>query len=582
MEYDVVSPVAGTITELRISIDSAVPEAAVICYIESMKMEYEVRGDMQGRTVAVNVAVGSQVAVGEVICTIEAIEIGLNGEKVEGEEPSPNFETLVKRSDLYDSQSSRLRGDRRKGELTARERIDLLFDQGSFEEFGRFAIAAQRRRRSYDDLVERTQNDGVITGMGTVDGLAVATICYDYDVLAGTQGLQNHRKLDRILEIVKRRKIPLVTFADGGGGRPGDTDGFVPTGLEVSSFAEIARLAKQVPHIAIASGYTFAGNAALAAVADLLIGTDGLSMGMGGPAMIEGAGLGTFHPGEVGPVTVHEATGGIDIRASDMKEAIQLCRQTLELIGKRAKTACEPTSVTDLDAVVPNKRVRTFDLDLIVDAIVDDGTKIELKAHFGRNLRVFMARVEGFSALFIANDSRHLAGAIDRNASEKATFAYKLADKFNLPIISLIDTPGFVVGPNEEAKGGVRSFGHLFIEGACCRSEVVAVVIRRGYGLGAMAMTKGSFKETLKTVAWPTGEFGGMGPEGAIRLGYKKELEAISDPTLREERYNELLQSLLKSTSAISLADAFEIDDVILPNDTRPTVERLLSQLYEG
>ncbi len=575
----VASPVSGTISELRIGNNSIITETTVICYVESMKMEYEIKGEVSGRIVAVNVAVGSQISTGDVICTIDTSE---QAESIEPqsakEEDLPDFDLLAKRNELYLSQAARLRGDRRKGELTALERIELLFDDGSFEEYGRFAIAAQRRRRDYDDLVDRTQNDGVITGIGTVEGTPVATICYDYEVLAGTQGLQNHRKLDRIIDITSRLRIPLVTFADGGGGRPGDSDGFVPTGLEVSSFAELAKLAKKVPHIAIVSGYTFAGNAALAAVADLMIGTEGLSMGMGGPAMIEGAGLGTFHPSEVGPIHIHEESGAIDIRATDMTDAIGLCKQILGLITNKVTTPTDASATIDLNSVVPQKRGRTFDLDLIIDGVSDATTKIELKAKFGRNLRTFLTRVEGVSAVIMANDSRHLAGAIDRDAADKATFAYKIASKLQLPIISLIDTPGFVVGPAAEATGGVRSFGQLFIEGACCQSELIAIVIRRGYGLGAMAMTKGSFKEALKTISWPTGEFGGMGPEGAVRLGYRKELEAIADPTLREAKYNELLEALLRSTSALSLADAFEIDDVILPNNTRATIKRLLGR----
>ncbi len=580
MNYDVSSPVSGTISEVRILVGSPVAEGTIICYVESMKMEYEVKGEAAGRVLTVNFTTGSQISVGDVICTIEStVEETSVPKRTDDESLSPEFELLSHRDSLYNTQAARIRNGRRQGELTALERIELLFDDGSFEEYGRFAIAAQRRRRPYNELVERTQNDGVITGVGTVNGTAVATICYDYDVLAGTQGLQNHRKLDRILDIVSRRRLPLVTFADGGGGRPGDSDGFVPTGLEVSSFAEIAKLSKKVPHIAIVSGYTFAGNAALAAVADLIIGTDGLSMGMGGPAMIEGGGLGTFHPSEVGPIDVLEENGTIDIRAINMRGAIELCKLALGVISKKVDNLADAKTTIDLDHVVPSKRGRTFDLDLIIDGLVDSETKIELRPNFAKNLRVYLARIGGYSALIMANDSRHLAGAIDRDAAAKAIVAYRIANKFDLPIISFIDTPGFIVGPTAEAEGGLRTFGQLFIDGATCESEVIAVVIRRGYGLGAMAMTKGSFKEPLKTVSWPTGEFGGMGPEGAIRLGYRKELEAIADPVEREAKYNELLQALLKSTSALSLADAFEIDDVILPSNTRGTLMRLLEQL---
>ncbi|MDA8196324.1 MAG: biotin carboxylase [Actinomycetota bacterium] len=580
MTYNVVAEVSGTISELRVVPSSVVTEAAIICYIESMKMEYEVRSDASGLIVNINVKLGSQVSVGDTICTIETNDATVPSDQQSQEENHlPRFEDLDKRNELYFSQSKRLRQDRRSGEPTALERIGLLFDEGSFEEYGRFAIAAQRRRRNYNDLVARTQNDGVITGIGTIGGAPAATICYDYDVLAGTQGIQNHRKLDRILEIIARRRLPLITFADGGGGRPGDTDGFVPTGLEVSSFAEIAKLSQNIPHIAIASGYTFAGNAALAAVADVIIGVDGLSMGMGGPAMIEGAGLGSFHPSEVGPIDVHEESGTIDIRVPDIDSAIKLCKTILDLASNNVKPSSEPIANVDLDLIVPQKRGRTFDLDSVINGVSDGKTTIELKPKYGKNLRVFMARIEGFSAIIIANDSRHFAGAIDKDASEKAIFAYKLADKFNLPIVSLIDTPGFVVGPHEESRGGVRSFGQLFIEGSRCKSETIAIVLRRGYGLGAMAMTKGSFKETFKTISWPTGEFGGMGPEGAIRLGNRKELEAIADLAQREERYNQLLQALLNSTSALSLADAFEIDEVIKPNDTRSCLKRLFEQI---
>src|SRR6188768_3574328 len=221
------------------------------------------------------------------------------------------------------------------GGRTARENLADLVDPGSFVEYGRFAIAAQRGRREVEDLIARTPADGFVGGTASVNGelfderSACAVLSYDYTVLAGTQGALGHRKKDRLFELIERMRLPAVLFAEGGGGRPGDTDYPVVSALDVRAFALWAGLSGLVPRIAIVKGYCFAGNAVIAGCSDLIVATQDSSLGMGGPAMIEGGGLGAVHPDEVGPIDTQTANGVVDVRVADEAEAVAVTKQLI-------------------------------------------------------------------------------------------------------------------------------------------------------------------------------------------------------------------------------------------------------------
>jgi methylmalonyl-CoA carboxyltransferase 12S subunit len=467
------------------------------------------------------------------------------------------------------------------GARTARENLADLVDDGSFVEYGRYAIAAQRGRRELDDLIARTPADGFIGGTATVngelfgDGAACAVLSYDYTVLAGTQGALGHRKKDRLFELIERMRLPAVLFAEGGGGRPGDTDYPVVSALDTRAFALWARLSGLVPRIAIVAGRCFAGNAVLAGCSDLIVATEGSSLGMGGPAMIEGGGLGKVDPDEVGPLETQARNGVIDVVAADEAEATAVAKQLLGYF-QGVTTAGEAPDQTALREMVPERARRAFAVGPVIETLADAGSTTFLRERFAPELVTALARIEGRPLGFIANDSRHMAGALTSEASDKAARFLALCDAFGLPVVSLLDTPGYMVGPEAEATGLVRHASRLLVAGAALRVPLIAVVLRRGYGLGAQAMAGGSIHEPLLTVAWPGAHLGPMGLEGAVRLALRKELEEIVDEDERERRVRELTAAAEENAKALNAATLFEIDDVIDPADTRDVIARTL------
>lgn len=468
------------------------------------------------------------------------------------------------------------------GLRTARENIADLVDPGSFVEYGRFAIAAQRGRREVQDLIERTPADGLLAGTARIngelfgEGAACAVLSYDYTVLAGTQGVLGHKKKDRLFELIERMRLPTVFFAEGGGGRPGDTDYPVVSALETRAFALWAKLSGLVPRIAVVSGRCFAGNAVIAGCSDLIVATESSSLGMGGPAMIEGGGLGKVDPDDVGPIAMQATNGVVDVVAADEEEATALARR---LIGY-FQGATEPGLAADqtrLRELIPERARRAYAVAPIVETLADEGSVTFLRERFAPEMVTALARIEGRPMGIIANDSRHMAGAITSDAADKAARLLGLCDAFGLPVISLIDTPGYMVGPDAEATGLVRHASRLLVAGGALRVPLVAVILRRGYGLGAQAMSGGSLHEPLLTVAWPSAHLGPMGLEGAVRLALRKELEAIADEAEREQRVRDLTAAAEENAKALNSAVLFELDDVIDPAETRRVIAATLA-----
>lgn len=471
-----------------------------------------------------------------------------------------------------------------KGYRTARENLDDLVDTGSFVEYGQLAVAAQRGRRDLDDLRKNTPADGIITGLATINAdrfgeqaAACAVIINDYSVLAGTQGFYHHMKLDRIIGVASDKQLPVVMYTEGGGGRPGDTDVTIGGGgLDVSSFVEWARLCNEVPTIAVNNGYCFAGNAALFGSADVRIATRNSWIGMAGPAMIEGGGLGRFQPTEIGPTAVQCRNAVIDLLAEDEAHATAMARQVLCYSqGNFTEWTCPDQQA--LRTIMPADRRFAYDLRRVIDILADTGSFMELTRDYGTALVTGFLRIEGRPMGLIANDCRGLGGALDSDASDKGARFITLCDKLGLPLLSLCDTPGFMVGPDSEAQGAARRMSNLFKAGANLQVPVVMVILRKAYGLGAMAMAAGSFKIPVLTCAWPTGETGPMGLEGAVQLGFKKELEAEPDPQAREALFNELVEAMYEKGKATESAAATEIDAVIDPADTRRVILRALT-----
>jgi acetyl-CoA carboxylase carboxyltransferase component len=465
---------------------------------------------------------------------------------------------------------------RRTRQRTARENIADLVDPGTFVEYGGLALAAQRARRSIEELVEASPADGLVTGTAAIDGAPAMVLAYDYTVFAGTQGGMSHKKLDRMLALAAEQRLPIVLFAEGGGGRPNDTDMPLVAGLDTPSFARFAALAGTAPRVGIASGRCFAGNAALLGLCDVVIATDDSSIGMGGPAMIEGGGLGTFAPEEVGPIDMQTRSGVVDVRVTDEAAAVAAARRYLGYFRGPAP-AGPHADQRALRTLVPVERRRAFKIRPIIEALADTGSVLELRQGFGLAAVTALARIGGHPVGIIANSSQHLGGAIDSDASDKLARFLQLCDVFGLPIVSLCDTPGFMVGPRAEATGLVRHASRLFAVSASLRVPFFAVVLRRGYGLGAQAMTGGHFHAPAFTVSWPTGEFGAMGIEGAVRLSLRRELEALPDDAARERRVQEEVLRQAERGKAISMASYLELDAVIDPADTRAWILRGLA-----
>ncbi len=475
----------------------------------------------------------------------------------------------------------------KKNQRTARTNVEDLCDTGSFIEYGALTIAAQRQRRSIDDLISKTPADGLITGIGTVNSshfgdekTSCMVMAYDYTVLAGTQGYFNHKKMDRMLKLAHEQRLPLVFFAEGGGGRPGDIDatGVMISGLDLSTFGLFGALSGKAPVVGIVSGACFAGNAALLGCCDVIIATKNSNIGMGGPVMIEGGGLGSFSPEEVGPMDVQTRNGVVDILVEDDIEAVAVAKQYLSYF-QGATTDWSAKEQKVLRDLIPTNRRRVYDVRKVIKAMADTDSFLELRPNFGPGMITGLIRIEGKPFGLIANNCGHMAGAIEAEGADKAARLMQLCDVHGLPILSLVDTPGFMVGPDIEQRAQVRHVCRMFVVGSHLTVPYFSVVLRRGYGLGAMAMAKGGFHDSFFTASWPTGEFGAMGLEGAVRSGFKKELEAIEDPQQREELYNKLVAQLYENGKAINMASYLEIDSVIDPADTRRWIMRGLKSV---
>jgi acetyl-CoA carboxylase carboxyltransferase component len=580
----VVSPLAAAVISVDVELGQAVAAKQIIATVESMKMQTALVAPVSGVVLEIGVTVGQTVQTGHVVCRITEVDPPREEDKTPIDQQPQSDGPLEKLNQqlhysLDSGRQTAVNKRHAKGYRTARENLAQLCDTNSFVEYGQLAVAAQRDRISGENLKVQTAADGVITGLATINSeqfgsaaTQVAVIVNDYTVLAGTQGYFHHRKIDRILKQVQESFLPVVMYTEGGGGRPGDTD--VKTqiaGLDVPTFASWAGLSGQVPMIAVNNGYCFAGNAALFGCADIRIATKTSWIGMAGPAMIEGGGLGSFAPTDIGPINVQAENGVVDLVADDEGHATQLTQQCLGYF-QGTRDAWQYADQTELRDMMPADRRYVYEVRLIIKHLVDTHSFLELTPDYGCAVVTGFARIEGRAIGLIANDCQMLGGAVDAEAAEKTARFITLCDNFDIPILSLCDSPGFMVGPASEEQGAVRRMAQLFIAGAKLNTSLVTIFLRKGYGLGAMAMAGGSFHKPIYSAAWPSGEFGGMGLEGAVRLGFKKELAAMPDDAQREVLFTELVEKMYEQGKATEAAAHLEIDAVIDPANTRDLI----------
>jgi acetyl/propionyl-CoA carboxylase alpha subunit/acetyl-CoA carboxylase carboxyltransferase component len=575
------APVQGTIVSVDVHEGDLVHEGQQLLVMEAMKMEHVIAAPASGVVRRLAVSPGDTVFEAHPLAFLEPREVESDRaeqlEVVDLDAVRPDLAEVHDRHaiGLDPARPAAVARRRKTRQRTTRENVEDLIDPGTFIEYGPLAIAAQRQRRSVQDLIENTPADGMVAGIGSVNGelfegshAQCAVLSYDYTVLAGTQGLLNHRKKDRMFELAEAWRLPVVFFTEGGGGRPGDTDGTGVAGLDCMAFHLFGRLSGLVPLVGINSGRCFAGNAALLGCCDVVIATEGSNIGMGGPAMIEGGGLGIFRPEEVGPMDVQVPNGVVDIAVADEAEAVRVAKQYLSYFqGPIDGWECADQRL--LRGIIPENRLRIYDVRSVIETLVDTGSVLELRPRFGLGMVTALVRIEGRPMGLIANNPTHLAGAIDADGADKAARFMQLCDAFDLPLLLLCDTPGIMVGPEVEKTALVRHCSRMFVTGASLSVPFFTIVLRKSYGLGAQAMAGGSFKAPFFTVAWPTGEFGGMGLEGAVKLGFRKELAAIEDPEERKALFEQMVARAYERGKAINTASTFELDEAIDPFDSR-------------
>jgi acetyl/propionyl-CoA carboxylase alpha subunit/acetyl-CoA carboxylase carboxyltransferase component len=581
------APLQGTIISIAVAAGKAVRAGEPILIMESMKMEHVIAAPISGFVRALTVAAGDTVFEGQALAFIEAAGVAdaavAAKEDIDLDHIRPDLAAVIERvgATLDAGRPQAVARRRKTGQRTARENVDDLLDPGSFIEYGSLVVAARRKRHSLEKLIQQTPADGMVMGLGRVNGKAFddemarcAVMAYDYTVLAGTQGAYNHRKMDRLIEIAERYRLPTVFFCEGGGGRPGDTEG----GGFTRGFEYWARMSAVAPLIGITSGRCFAGNASVLGCCDVIIATKGSNIGMGGPAMIEGGGLGIFRPEEIGPVDVQQPNGVIDILAEDEADAVRIAKKYLAYFqGTLSGWTCADQRL--LRRAIPENRVRVYDIRQLIETLADTGSVLELRPKFGTTMIAALIRIEGRPLGLIANNPKVLGGAIDSDGSDKAARFLQICEAFDIPVLSLSDTPGMMVGPEIEKTALVRHCSRLFIIGANLTVPLLSVVLRKSYGLGALAMTGGSYPASVFAVAWPTGEFGGMGLEGAVKLGYRNELAAITDPADRRARFDEMVAAAYEQGKALNYASSYHIDEVIDPADTRRWIVGILRSL---
>jgi acetyl/propionyl-CoA carboxylase alpha subunit len=587
----IASPIQGMIVAINVGEGDGVRSGQQVAVIEAMKMEHVITAPRGGIVRKVTMTIGDVVREGFPIVFVQ--ETGVSGDIVAaGETLDPDHirddlrESIERHALTLDENRPEALARRRKnGYRMPRENIARLVDPGSFSEYWPLVVARQHQRHAMDALRKNTPADGVVAGTCSINGdlfdesrSRAVLVHYDYTVLAGTQGHRNHYKQDRMFELAHRFRLPVVLFGEGGGGRPGEDYIGPRVAIDTPTFTTFSRLSGLVPLVAIVNGRTFAGNTALVACSDVIIATEGSTLGMGGPAMIEGGGLGIYTPEEVGPMSVQVPNGVVDVLVKDEDEAVDVARKYLSYFqGPLASWVAHDQR--PLRHVVPENRLRLYNMRDVIEIIADKDSVLEIRPKFGVGIITALIRVEGRPMGVIANNPHHLAGAVDSPGADKGARFLQLCDAFDIPVLSLIDCPGIMVGPEVERTALVRHCTRLFNVGANITTPLFSVVVRKAYGLGAQAMLGAGSLVGFFSVAWPTAEFAGMNIEGAVKLGYRKELMAIDDPEARRAEFDRRTSIAYENAKAVNAVTGGGIDDVIDPADTRRWIVNSLKRL---
>jgi len=585
------SPIQGMIVAIDVGEGDEVRRGQQVAVVEAMKMEHVIAAPYGGIIRKVTMTVGDVVRQGFPIVFVQQTEVAGDIVTAAEERDLDHIrgdlqESIDRHALTLDENRPDAVARRRKNRYRMpRENIARLVDAGSFNEYWPLTVARQHQRNSMDALRNNTPADGVVAGTCSINGdqfdesrSRAVVVHYDYTVLAGTQGHRNHYKQDRMFELAHRFRLPVVLFGEGGGGRPGEDYIGPRVAIDTPTFTTFSRLSGLVPLVAIVNGRTFAGNTALAACSDVIIATEGSTLGMGGPAMIEGGGLGIYTPEEVGPMSVQVPNGVVDILVNGEDEAVDAARKYLSYF-QGPLASWDAHDQRRLRHVVPENRLRLYNMRDVLEIIADKGSVLEIRPRFGVGIVTALIRVEGRPMGVIANNPHHLAGAVDSPGADKGARFLQLCDAFDIPVLSLIDCPGIMVGPEVERTALVRHCTRLFNVGANITTPLFSVVVRKAYGLGAQAMLGAGSLVGFFSVAWPTAEFAGMNIEGAVKLGYRKELMAIEDPEARRKEFDRRTAVAYENAKAVNAVTGGGIDDVIDPADTRRWIVNSLKRL---
>ncbi len=585
------SPIQGTIVSIDVAPGDLVRKGQQVAVVEAMKMEHVIVADRPGIVRGVTMAVGDVVREGYPLVFVEEAEVA-GGEvsaaaALDPDYIRPDLQLNIERHG-YTLDANRpdvVERRHARGYRMPRENIAQLVDPGSFREYWPLVVARQHQRHDAETLRKDTPTDGLIAGTCSINGdlfdderSRAMVVHYDYTVLAGTQGQRGHYKQDRVFELANRYRLPMVLFGEGGGGRPGEDNIGPRVAFDTHTFTQFSKLSGLVPMIAIVNGRTFAGNTALVAACDVIIATEGSTLAMGGPAMIEGGGLGIYTPEEVGPMSFQVPNGVVDILVRDDEVAVDVAKRYLSYF-QGPVAHWEANDQRPLRHVVPENRLRLYDMREVIDTIADRDSVLEVREKFGIGVITAFIRVEGRPMGVIANNPHHLAGAIDSDGADKGARFLQLCDAFDIPVLSLMDCPGMMVGPDVERTALVRHCVRMFNAGANMTTPLFGVIVRKAYGLGVQAMCGASALVGFFTVAWPTAEFAGMNIEGSVKLGFRKELAAIPDPEERRAEFERRVERAYEAAKAINAAVGGGLDDVIDPADTRDWIANSLRRL---
>jgi acetyl/propionyl-CoA carboxylase alpha subunit len=575
------APLQATVIEIHVAEGDVVRKGQLLFVMSALKMEHVVRAEFGGIVRRVTVTPGEAVYEEHPLAFIEVMDVGeaieQEAQEVDPDYIRPSLQALFDRRGfgLDENRPEAIERRHSKDRLTVRENITQLIDPGTWVEYGRLTIAGQRARRSLEELIRKTPADGLVAGIGSVNGdlfdekrARTMFISYDDTVLAGTQGARGHDKTDRMMELANELSLPLIFHAEGAGGRSGDSEISPNIHPSVRTFEKMAQLSGKVPMIGVTAGWCYAGNASILGLTDIIIATEDSLIAMGGPATIEGGGLGVFLPEEVGPISDTAPAGTVDIVVKDHDAAIEVSKKCLSYFqGSIDSWECADQRL--LRHVIPENRLHSFDIRELINLLADQDSVLELRPDFGISMVTAFIRIEGRPFGLTSNNNAYIGGAVDSPGSDKVARFWQICDAFNIPIITLVDTPGMMVGPEVEKSGLVRHCSRLFVTGANLETPRFSVILRKGYALGSLAVMTGSSRAPVFTVSWPDGEFGGMNLESGVLLAYRNELAKIEDIEERAAAYRKMVDAAYERASALTSASVFGIDDIIDPAETR-------------